>query len=262
MSAARPGPRAAAALGGLLVLLLLPLGATRAGAALREVDAVGAVPAESDSPRVAALRAGVREAVLRVAADVARAGGAASDDPEALGAALGEDPFPYTVRYELLEDRGERPAQLLPDAAGGLEYVVVVKAQVDEDRVAARLRAAGLLGRLDPARARLLRVVFEGVHRHETWRQLERALAGRGGRVQPVEFAYGRVEALVETDETGSALVERLQRAVGERFGVGAGGDDGSTLWVRIDEPPDPLEPAPAAGSEPAAPAASGPPPI
>jgi hypothetical protein len=214
------------------------------------VEAVGAVAARSGA-REAALQAGLREALLRVATELARSGGAATEDPEALATALGDDPYAYVVRFELVEDRGEGPAQLV--AGADREYVVVVRAQVERSRVRERLRRAGLLG--GQAATRRVSVVFEGVATYPVWERLERALGARGGRIRPVEFARGRVVTELETDESNEALLARLERAAGEAFQLSVEEAAGETLRLRVTLPPPELP-------EPADEASGTPPPI
>jgi hypothetical protein len=231
---------------------------TAAAADLVRVEGVGAVPAGSETARQDAIDAGVREAVLRVAADLAREGGATTDDPDALRAALGSDLFSYAVRYELREDRGERAAQLVQQPGVDREYDVVVAVQVDRGRVRERLMRAGLLGPPAGGVTRTLSVTFDGVDHYPTWERLQRALLARGGAVRPVEFARGTVVAEIDTDESNDALVQRLRRAVGDSLGLAVESSEGATLRLRAVPAASPVLDVPGGGAAaPPAPAAS-----
>src|SRR5690606_5057848 len=197
---ARPALRAAGGGGrgvrGLRALALAAAVATLggapgpAGAETIRVDAVGVAPA-GPSAREAALASGVREAVLLVAGELARGGGPRVRETAELEKALGPDRRSYAERYRLAEDRGERPAQLVGDPGVAREYVVVVDAQVDRERVRAALLRAGLLGPVSPGGVHSLWVTIEGVEAWPTWERLRRTLAARGGSVRPIEFARG-----------------------------------------------------------------------
>lgn len=203
---------------GLLAIVLV-LAAAAASADLVRTDAVGVVAA-GPGARQAAVQAGVREAVLLVAASLAREAGATTDDRETLRRALGADLLPFAVQYELAEDRGERVAQLIQEPGVDREYVVMVEVQVERGRVRDRLLRSGLLGAAGPTGVHSLWITIDGVDAWPTWERLRRALAARGGAVHPIEFSPGIVIAELQTDESNEALVERLRRAVGDSFGL------------------------------------------
>ena len=132
---------------GFLFALWL-LAAAPAPADLRETEAVGAVPLYADKrpaspPRDAAERKALSEAVRQVALQLLSAQDPAEVEPR-LGAALGADPKVYISRFRTLEDRGERPVLFSDDPQARAEYVVVVEAQVDADRVREALSRGGL----------------------------------------------------------------------------------------------------------------------
>lgn len=218
----------------LTLLLGLGLGlAAPAAAQPVRVDAVGVAPA-GPGAREAALDAGLREAVLLVAGEVAREGGAAVADREALASALGGDLRRYALGYELLEDRGERPAQLVQEPGVEREYAVVVQVQVERAGVGEALRRSGLLGAAAPEGVRSLWLTLEGVEAWPTWERVRRALAARGGAVRPIEFARGVVIAELQTDEDNEALVARLRRALGEPLGIAVLGSAPGSLRLRL----------------------------
>ncbi len=219
--------------GAVGVAVGLGLLAAAALAELVRTDAVGVVAAGSGA-RQAALQAGVEEAVLLVAAELAREAGARTDDRDALRRALGSDLLPYAVQYELVEDRGERPAQLVQQAGVEREYVVLVEAQVERERVRDALIRSGLLGATTELGVRSLWITIVGVDAWPTWERLRRALAARGGALHPVEFSRGIVVAELQTDETNEALVARLRRAVGGSLDLALEGSEPSALRVRV----------------------------
>jgi hypothetical protein len=221
----RPGTRGARLRAAGLVVsgLVGVLGAAAPAAAERvEVEAVGVAAAGAGGGRRAALEAGVREAVLRVARDVVRESGAPEAEPDALLAALGNDAFAYAASYSIREDRGEQPARLLGDPAVEREHVVIVAAQVERGRVRAALEGARLLGgrAASPAGTRSLVVTIDGLESYTAWKRVAAALGGRGAPVRPVEFARGRVVVEVETAEPSGELVARLERAVGDALAL------------------------------------------
>lgn len=219
----------------LLLALASGLGVLAPAAIAERVrtDAVGVVAA-GPGARQAALQAGVHEAVLLVAVELAREAGARTDDRDALRRALGADLLPYAVQYELVEDRGERPAQLVQQAGVDREYVVLVEAQVERERVRDALIRSGLLGPPTESGVRSLWITIVGVDAWPTWERLRRALAARGGALHPVEFSRGIVVAEFQTDESNEALVARLRRAVGGSLDLALEGSEPGTLRLRV----------------------------
>lgn len=242
----------------VLAVLLALGGSAPAVAEPVRVDAVGVAPA-GPGAREAALDAGLREAVLLVAGEVAREAGAAVADREALESALGPAARRYAVQFEILEDRGERPAQLVQQPGVEREYALVVQVQVEREGVGEALRRAGLLGPTAPGAVRSLWLTLEGVQAWPTWERVRRALAARGGAIHPIEFARGVVIAELQTDEDPEALVARLRRALGESLGVAVLGSEPGTLRLRLVADAAPALDVPAA-AQPGAPLAPPPP--
>jgi hypothetical protein len=190
------------------------------GADLRATEAVGAVPLHADArptspPRDAAVRRALVEAVRRVALELLADLDPAEAEPR-LAAALGDDPLPYVSRYRTLEDRGERPALFSDDPSARTEYVVVVEASVDADRVRERLAQSGLV--TAPAgelRRHRVRLEVEGIEDYAAYRALRQALLeGVGVRsALPSELERGRAVLDVEADRAGEALLAALQRS-------------------------------------------------
>jgi hypothetical protein len=230
------------------------LAAAPAGAERVEVEAVGVAPAGAGA-RQAAIEAGVREAMRRVAGDLAREAGAPEPEPEALRAAIGPDPFRFAASYRLTEDRGEQPARLIGDPGVEREHVVLLAVQVDRDRLAGRLQEAGLLGaaRRDPGGARTLVVTVDGLPSYVAWKRVARALAARGAAVRPVEFARGRVVAELDTEERSEALVARVQRAVGDGLALAVVSADAWNVHLRARSTEAPGSPASGGGAAPEA---------
>jgi hypothetical protein len=156
------------------------MGTAPASAERVSKDAVGVVAA-GPGARQAALEAGVQEAVVLVATDLAREAGARTDEPDALRRALGANLMPYAVQYELVEDRGERPAQLIQQAGVEREYVVLIEAQVEREKVREALLRSGLLGVSTEAGVQSLWITIVGLDSWPAWERLRRALAARGG---------------------------------------------------------------------------------
>ena len=95
---------------------VLGLTALDAGAEVRRVESIGAIPLRSDTrrsspPRDAAVRQALDAAVWEVALDLLPGMGSAEAE-EVLPGALGDDPFEFTTRFRIIEDRGEVAASL------------------------------------------------------------------------------------------------------------------------------------------------------
>jgi hypothetical protein len=129
---------------------------------------------------------------------------------------LGDDPLDYTVRFHVAEDRGVRPALFGADPKVAFEYVVVVEAQIDVDRVERRLEDAGLLvaGRAD-APERDLRLVVEDLRSFAAYAALREVLIEGVGvkSALPVEMERGRAELVVRTHHGAEQLLEALLRS-------------------------------------------------
>ncbi len=198
----------------LAITVGLALGAPApVGAEVVRREAVGVVAATPGDSlgelRRGAIRAGVVEAMVVAARRVAP-----DADPAAVADAVREDPFAYTARYRLLEDRGERPAMLLLGRGAEREYVVMVEAHVDLERLREGLFEAGLLAvppRLGTGR---VAVAVEGLGRYADFREIRDALRAHAPRAEPVEFVRGRALFAVETDDSPETLLRRLQGTV------------------------------------------------
>lgn len=253
----------------LAALLAWPLGA---GAELVRVEAIGSVALGAGSKggataRQQALEAGIREAIGRVGEELAVQAGATAS-PGDVRSVLDPEWKRFAIAYRILEDRGEREPLLESNPGAQREYVVAVEVEVDRDRVRAQLVEAGIVARAgEPAGRRGLRIRFEGVDSYPLWTKIRTALAARGGAIEAREFSPGRIVAVLDTDESGDAVVARLAGALGPDFEIGNGGMDGEGLRVSIARrlPAEGLgaEPAPAL-QEPAAPPGTGaaPPPV
>lgn len=258
-----------AVLGAALVGALLVAGV--ANAELVRVEAIGSVALGAGSKggataRQQALEAGIRDAIGRVGAELAVQAGATAT-PEAVHAALAPEWKRFAAAYRILEDRGERALLLETNPGAQREYVVAVEVEVDRDRVRAQLVEAGIVARPGQAAGRrTLRIHFAGVDSYPLWTKIRAALGGRGGAVAAREFAPGSIIAVLDTDESGDAVVARLAGALGPDFAVSSGGENGDGLRLSIARTVPPALPGEAPGGavlEPATPsAAEGSPPL
>ncbi len=213
-------------------------GAGAARAELVRLEALGAVPARERAPagtslRQAAVQAALEEAVLRSALALV-AGGDSPEQRVRVARILGDDPFVYTARYRLLEDHGERPRLLVSDPQAEWEHVVRVEAQVELDRVRARLAEAGLLA---GHRTVGVRVAVEGVDSWSRYRSVHDALARGTRAVRPLEFGRGRVVFEVETERDAAVLLEALRSGLPRELRVVPLALGGLGLRVRLDGP-------------------------
>ncbi len=209
---------------------------------MTRLESLGAAPAREHAPagitvRRAAVHAALEDAVLRSALGLL----GAERDREArqrVSRALGDDPVPYTVRYRLVEDRGERRRLLVANPEVEWEYVVLVEVHVALDRIRERLVEARLLAPGAPrARAQALRVELLGVRSWSDYRLVRDVLARRGGAVRPVEFSRERVVLEVETDRDARALLRDLRQGLPARLGPVPLAVGGQALRVRLGGP-------------------------
>ena len=201
---------------GLAAAVTLP-----AGAEIRKIEALGAVPLDSEAtrgttPRDAALRRALHDAVWRVAMDEL-AGFDTTDEAaqEALADALGDEPLDFATRFRIAEDRGERPA-LFSDRPGVVtEYVVMVEVYVDAARVRERLRAADLVGApTGEARRYRVRLVLEDLGSYGAYQAVRTLLDEMGvSSAIPVEMERGRAILVVDSHRSPDALIAALVRA-------------------------------------------------
>jgi hypothetical protein len=194
------------------VAFLGPLGAAPAAAEVRRVEAVGAVPIKAGSRRGAvddAIQAGLREAVSRVARsfldEVEMPVGEDGEEVD-VEVLLGKRMVPYTTRFRILEDKGERPAMFAEKAGVTTEYVVVVEVFVDADRVEQRLIEAGAL-QSDPGAGEVTRIELEvhGLEDYGAYRAVLALLTERAGAQAAVPRRFEHGVAVIEVELAGSS---------------------------------------------------------
>ncbi len=230
-----------------------------AAAEVRRFEVVGALAidpaARPATPRQAALRKALGEAVQRAARDLLRE--ATGQEPEG-ELALGADAADFAVSFRVLEDRGEQDALLSGAAPGGREYVVVAEVQVDVDRVRERLRAAGfLVGETPPVPAAAFRLEVLEIPSPAVWTAVRAALAGVGAaRATPVELQAGRALFDVQAPLGPEKTLERLLLAeLPEGLGLEALAPEEGVQRVRVRTAP-PAPPPELPSEAPPAPAA------
>ena len=252
-------------------------GPAAAGAEIRRVEAVGTAPVRPGT-QVGALRdaardAALQEAVRRVARDqldparagsVAAAGAGAAPaagaraplDAEsrlnaALDAALGTRPLDYLSRFRILEDRGQRAALFSEEAGVEAEYVVVVEALVDAERVLARLQRQGLPVLAEsPNEVRRLRVELIDLDDYRALAAFQQTLSERlriTGAV-PVEMQRGRAVLEVPAQRDAAWLLSQLKQAAGPELSIESVASDAEHLVLRLSlqAPAQPEKAAPA----------------
>jgi len=225
-----------------LVAVWLTAGA--AGAEIRQVEAAGAVPLSSDvrpkTPlRDLAVRRALNAAVRRVALDLMP-----GLDPEEAGEllpnVLGDEPFAYTTRFRIIEDRGEVPALYSEDPEVEFEYVVLVEAHIDSDRVEKRLGDAGFLAGRAPRPARRdLVLIVEDPPDFAAYAALRRVLLEGVGvdSALPVEMERRRAVMRVRASGGASELLEDLLQSAPPELVITPvdAQDDVLTLRVSLD---------------------------
>jgi hypothetical protein len=186
--------------------------AAPAQAEVRRLEAVGTVPLKAGGQAgigalEGAIQAALQEAVLRVArsfleeADLPDEEASETDVKEVLGNRM----VPYTARFRILDDQGERPAMFAEDPEVVSEYVVVVEVFVDADRVEQRLLEAGLLEQAPDAGA-ISRLVLEvrGVDAYGAYQAVRVLLTERVGALSAVPRGFDRGVAVFNVQLPGS----------------------------------------------------------
>lgn len=186
---------------------------------LERVEAIGAAPLRrgerpTTPPYDEAVRLALSDAVRRTAA--ALVPGPEAPSPEQLDAALGDDPFAYAASFQIVEDRGERAALFHAGEDVEREYVVVVEAQIDRDRIRDGLATAGLATTAPPTGSRVAtrtRIALEQLTDYGDYQRFLALLGGVGVRASPVEASAGRMVLEVDSDRGPEALLAALRGA-------------------------------------------------
>jgi hypothetical protein len=225
----------------LVVLLALsgffqtPLAAARDVVRVESVG-VAAVRSDSASPRDAAVRKALLDAVRQIAEGLLATGaedefgeeqGDAEDlEPGALENTelqriLGNEPLEYATRFQVVEDRGEGPALFGSDLDAETEYVVIVSVFVDRDRVRERLTRAGVA--LTPAGQELQirsRLILENLEEYWVYAEIRRVLLEelKMRSAIPRAFAPGRGVLELNAAQSPSEFLGSLQRSVSDRM--------------------------------------------
>ena len=214
---------------------------------IRRVEAVGAIPlgpeiTPSGPPRDAAVRAALRDAALRLALDLLSTDFDPIEAESAILEALGDDPFLYATRFRILEDRGEGPALFVNDLEVKSEYIVVVEAHLDLDRIRQRMAARGLVAPAGEARRVQVRVVMEGLGTYEAFQSLRRILLEDLGvrSAVPVEMQRGRVVLKVVSDRKGPELLDDMLAVLPPELQIVPVASDDKTVRFRVWEGPGP----------------------
>jgi len=255
---------------GLGALLALGASAQAPIASARDVvrvESVGVAPVRPDSvsPRDAAVRRGLLDAVRETAVDLLavdtevdfdEAGGKAEDlqaeaDPSAeLQRILGNDPLEYATRFQVIEDRGEGPTLFGSDLDVKTEYVVIVSVFVDRDRIRERLTRAGmLLAPPDQQPQIRSRLILENLGEFWAYAEIRRVLLEelKMRSAIPRELSPGRAVLELTATQGPRDYLGLLQRSLSDRMELLplSVEDDEMRLRVEVfDRPP------PAAGSE------------
>jgi hypothetical protein len=209
---------------------------------VRRVEVVGVVPAGADAPpdipvREAALQAALAQGVARVARELLSEEAAMDPDFD-LGAVLGGHPRDFTVRYQVLEDRGERRALLVADPDVSTEYAVLVEVFVDVSRIASALDAAGLLAtRLPEGASPVLHLVVD-LPSYRAYEALRQHLLEQAGvsSVIPERFEPGRVDFRLTTTRSPAELLDRLVGSPPAGLSVEPLAVDDGSMRIRLGE--------------------------
>ena len=242
-------------LGMLLALNGFPQAPIAAAQDVVRVESVGVAPVRTDSasPRDAAVRKGLLDAVRETAEDLlATAVGAPIDnetgDAEALQAEaeaaaelqriLGNDPLEYATRFQVVEDRGEGPRLFGSDLDVKTEYVVIVSVFVDRDRIRERLTRAGVLlappGQEIQIRSRL---ILENLGEYWVYAEIRRVLLEelKMRAAIPREISPGRAVLELNAAQSPSEFLGLLQRSVSDRMELVPLRVEGDEMRLRVE---------------------------
>ena len=221
-------------------LTLLAVPSVDAGE-IRRVEVVGAVPLGEEikpagPPRDEAVRAALRDAVLRLALDLLSTDIDPIEAEPAILEALGNDPFKYATRFRILEDRGEGPALFVDDPEVESEYIVVVEAHLDLDRIRRRLTTRGLVAPAGEADRVQVRVVMDGLGSYEAFQSLRRVLIEDLGvrSAVPMAMQRGRVVLKVISDRKGGELLEDLLAVLPPELQITPVSSDAKSVHFRV----------------------------
>ncbi len=221
-------------------LLLVLVFARAAPAELREIDVVGVAAVAEGTPdpaaRDAALAAGIGDAVTRVVVDELASSLGEEEARQVAARLFGSDPLEYTSRYSVLEDRGVRAPLLLGQPAASAEYVLVMRALVDVDRVWERLRRAGLLMAPPSLPPGALRLTVVRLPSYAAYEQLRILLVEELGAISALPMAFRHQEAVlvVETRDSPGELARALARRASPGLVVRPLGTDAEGLTVEL----------------------------
>jgi hypothetical protein len=202
------------------------------------VESVGVAPVRPDSasPRDAAVRKGLLEAVRETAENLLATGTvdgfedevsddeglqAEAEESAELQQILGNDPLVYATRFQVVEDRGEGPRLFGSDLDVETEYVVIVSVFIDRDRIRERLTRAGILlappGQEPQIRSRL---ILENLAEYWVYAEIRRVLLEelKLREVIPREISPGRAVLELNATQSPREFLPSLQHAVSDEM--------------------------------------------
>lgn len=158
------------------------------------------------------------------------------DSPD-LYAILGKKMVPYTLRFRVMEDRGQRPALFSDDPNVSQEYMVIVEVQVDVDRIRAKLVSAGLLlASENLPGSNEVRLEIEGLTLYPAYLAMRELLEGPLGvtGVFPVEMGRDRIILDVETRSSAVEFLEQMLLLAPRAIQIVPVGADGNRVQVVV----------------------------
>jgi hypothetical protein len=219
----------------LLLVWAFGLSPTPASAETRRIEAIGAAPIKpgrrgSVSVLDEAIQLALREAVSRVAQSFLLDADAEGESDLSIEKVLGKKMVPYTTRFRIIDDRGERPALFADDPKVSKEYVVVVEVFVDADRVEERLREAGVLEASgEPAATRRIRLEARGVTSYPAYLAMVELIRGAGGAVAVTPRGFARGIAVFDVEVAGAGAPASAGGSTDPRTDPRAGDPDGGS---------------------------------
>lgn len=208
------------------------------------VQPLDASAARAGGPRQGAVNEALYEAVSRVALELVDeygppmapdgeggegggdgASGAPVELPDGwLADALGKDMTPYARSFRIVDDQGSRPVLFPGETKATREYVVVVEATVDVDRVRTRLADKRIIAPpIEVSNEDGVEIEALGLRHWSAYEAFVAVLEGPGvkaSEVRPLEFEAGRAVVFAVVRGSAEDVLARLLAAAPREFEI------------------------------------------
>lgn len=230
------------------------------------VQPLDASAARAGGPRQGAVQEALYEAVSRVALDLVDEYGppVSADDASGDGGenattdgsgtaelpddwleqALGKDMTPFARSFRIVDDQGSRPVLFPGETKATHEYVVVVEASVDVDRVRDRLASERIIAApVDDLGDEGVEIEALGLRHWSAYEAFVAVLEGprvKASEVRPLEFESGRALVFAVVRGSPEDVLARVRAAAPSQFEItgaeidGHGNGDGGPPRIQL----------------------------